>query len=43
MAKYTHGKTFQKDGKSVRYRYTDKDPKTKKLVAVKNTKTKSKR
>jgi hypothetical protein len=39
MAKYTHGKTFKKDGKSVRYRYTDKDPKTKKLVAVKKTST----
>ncbi len=43
MAKYTHGKTFQKDGKSVRYRYTNKDPKTKKLVEVKKTPRKSKR
>lgn len=32
MAKYNYGKTFKKDGKSVRYRYTDKDPKSKKLV-----------
>ena len=43
MAKYNHGKTFKKDGKSVRYRYTNKDPKTKKLVAVKKTTRKSKR
>ncbi len=44
MAKYNYGKTFKKDGKFVRYRYTDKDPKTKKLVKVslkkKNTRRK---
>ena len=31
---YNYGKSFKKDGKMVRYRYTDKDPKSKKLVAV---------
>jgi hypothetical protein len=35
MAKYNYGKTFKKDGKTVRYRYTDKDPKSKKLVPAK--------
>lgn len=30
---YNYGKVFKKDGKSVRYRYTDRNPKTKKLVA----------
>lgn len=32
MAKYNYGKTFKKDGKLVRYRYTDKKKSTKKLV-----------
>lgn len=32
---YNYGKSFKKDGKLVRYRYTDKKPSTKKLVAVK--------
>lgn len=34
---YNYGKTFQKDGKSVRYRYTNKNKDSKKLVAVKKT------
>ncbi len=29
---YKHGKTFKKDGKMVRYRYTDGKKSTKKLV-----------
>ncbi len=32
---YNFGKIFKKDGKSVRYRYTDKKKSTKKLVAAK--------
>jgi hypothetical protein len=32
MAKYNYGKTFKKNGKLVRYRYTDKKKSTKKLV-----------
>ena len=32
---YNYGKTFKKDGKNVRYRYTDKKKSTKKLVAAK--------
>lgn len=36
MAKYNHGKSFMKDGKLVRYRYTDKKKSTKKLVAAPN-------
>ena len=44
---YNYGKAFKKDGKNVRYRYTDKDPKSKKLVAVatkrKNTRRKTKK
>ena len=32
---YNYGKTFTKDGKQMRYRYTDKNKSTKKLVAVK--------
>jgi len=32
---YNYGKTFTKDGKQMRYRYTDKKKSTKKLVAVK--------
>lgn len=42
---YNYGKVFKKDGKSVRYRYTNKDPKSKKLVAYnpkkKNTRRKT--
>jgi len=34
MAKYNYGKTFQKDGKSVRYRYTNKKKSSKKLVSA---------
>jgi len=34
MAKYNYGKTFKKDGKLVRYRYTDKKKSTKKLVSA---------
>ena len=34
---YNYGKTFKKDGKSVRYRYTNKKAETKKLVAAKKT------
>ena len=44
---YNYGKVFKKDGKSVRYRYTNKDPKTKKLVSYnpkrKNTRRKTKK
>ena len=35
MGKYNYGKSFMKDGKLVRYRYTDKKKSTKKLVAGK--------
>lgn len=35
MAKYNYGKTFKKNGKMVRYRYTNKRKSTKKLVAAK--------
>lgn len=35
MAKYNYGKTFKKDGKLVRYRYTNGKKSTKKLVNVK--------
>ena len=42
---YNYGKVFKKDGKSVRYRYTDKDKSTKKLVIYnpkkKNTRRKT--
>jgi hypothetical protein len=31
---YNYGKTFKKDGKLVRYRYTDKKKSTKKLVSA---------
>lgn len=44
---YNYGKSFKKDGKMVRYRYTNKDPKTKKLVSAvtkkKNTRRKAKK
>ena len=36
---YKYGKTFKKDGKLVRYRYTDGVKSTKKLVAVINKNT----
>jgi len=35
MAKYNYGKSFKKNGKLMRYRYTNKRKSTKKLVAVK--------
>jgi len=34
MAKYNYGKTFKKDGKLVRYRYTNKKKSSKKLVSA---------
>ena len=42
---YNYGKSFKKDGKNVRYRYTDKKASTKKLVPVKKARSakKSKR
>ena len=41
---YNYGKTFEKAGKLVRYRYTDKQKSTKKLVsAPKKTSKKSKK
>jgi len=43
MAKYNYGKTFKKDGKMVRYRYTNKKKSTKKLVAAKKTTRKSRK
>lgn len=36
MAKYNYGKTFKKNGKWVRYRYTNKKKSTKKLVSATN-------
>jgi len=39
MAKYNYGKTFTKDGKSVRYRYTNKKKSTKKLVSASKPKS----
>lgn len=32
MSKYNYGRTFTKDGKLVRYRYTNKKKETKTLV-----------
>ena len=32
--KYNYGKTFKKDGKLVRYRYTNKKKSSKKLVSA---------
>jgi hypothetical protein len=32
MAKYNYGKSFKKNGKMMRYRYTNKRKSTKKLV-----------
>jgi len=37
MSKYNYGKTFKKNGKLVRYRYTNKKKSTKKLVPVKKS------
>ncbi len=37
MAKYNYGKKFKKNGKWVRYRYTNRKRNTKKLVAVRKT------
>jgi len=34
MAKYNYGRTFTKDGKRVRYRYTNRKRDTKKLVSA---------
>lgn len=34
MPKYNYGKTFKKNGKLVRYRYTNRKKGTKKLVAA---------
>ena len=34
MAKYNYGKSFKKDGKLVRYRYTNKKKSSKKLVSA---------
>jgi len=34
MPKYNYGKIFKKNGKMVRYRYTNKRKSTKKLVAA---------
>ena len=39
MAKYNYGKTFTKDGKSVRYRYTNKKKSSKKLVSASKNKS----
>ncbi len=43
MAKYNYGKTFKKDGKLVRYRYTNKKKSTKKLVPGKTRRSYSKK
>jgi hypothetical protein len=40
---YKHGKTFKKDGKLVRYRYTDGKKSTKKLVLVPSKKKNTRR
>ena len=40
---YKYGKTFKKDVKLVRYRYTDGVKSTKKLVAVNKKKTNKRR
>jgi len=34
MAKYNYGKSFKKNGKMMRYRYTNRRKSTKKLVKV---------
>jgi len=38
MAKYNYGRAFIHEGVSVRYRYTNKDKKTKTLVYAKSKK-----
>ena len=43
MAKYNYGKTFRKNGKLVRYRYTNRRKSTKKLVNVKKRRSYRKR
>lgn len=40
MAKYNYGRTFRKDGKLVRYRYTDGRKDSKKLVKAPGKKKK---
>ncbi len=40
---YNYGKTFKKDGKLVRYRYTDGKKLSKKLVAVNKKRKKARR
>jgi hypothetical protein len=40
---YKYGKTFKKNGKLVRYRYTDGKKSTKKLVAVSKKKVNRRR
>ncbi len=40
---YNYGKSFRKNGKLVRYRYTNGRKSTKKLVAAKTSKRKSSR
>ncbi len=40
---YNYGKTFKKDGKLVRYRYTDGKKSSKKLVAVDKKRKKARR
>lgn len=41
MAKYNYGKSFRKNGKLVRYRYTNKRKSSKKLVSSPGTKPKA--
>ena len=43
MAKYNYGKTFKKNGKLVRYRYTNRRKSSKKLVTVKKKRNYRKR
>lgn len=43
MAKYNYGKTFSKNGKLMRYRYTNKRRSTKKLVTASAAKSTRKR
>ena len=38
MPKYNYGKTFKKNGKMMRYRYTNRRKSTKKLVSAKSSK-----
>ncbi len=41
MAKYNYGKTFKKNGKMMRYRYTNRRKSTKKLVPARSAKKRS--